>query len=396
MVTTTTPEVTDLNSLRSLVAANYLGTIGALTIVILPGIVGVIAESLQLGPGQVGIVMSADIVTMALAMGVTAFLIHKWHWRILAVIALAILLLGTVASIGADSFESMIIARFIAGIGEGIAVSVAFAIFGGTRNPDREFGIYLVVILSVAATFLYFIPMILVMGGKSWVFALIAVIIVINFFFVIWLPVSHGKDHPASGPDTQPLPYLLVALGLATVFFYFMAQGEAWAFMERIAAAAGLSGETIGAGLALSNIGGIVGALIAALVNIRFGRALPIIISAIISIAGLLVLLGEINGLRFGLATILYLFAWNLTQPYFSGIMAELDPKGRVVVMMGAVQTAGLGLGPGIVGPMIRGGDFSVVSYFGIGLILLSLITVLSLLAIKQQRANRQDLVRLT
>lgn len=390
MVTTTKPEVTDLNSLRSLVAANYLGTIGALTIVILPGIVGVIAESLQLNPGQVGIVMSADIVTMALAMGVAAFLIHKWNWRVMAVIGLAFLLLGTVASIGANSFESMILARFIAGIGEGIAVSVAFAIFGGTRNPDREFGVYLVVILSVAATFLYFIPAILDMGGKSWVFALIAIIIVINFLFVSWLPASHGEDHPASRPDVQPLPYLLVALGLATVFFYFMAQGEAWAFMERIADAAGLPGETIGAGLALSNIGGIVGALIAAVVNIRFGRALPIIISAIISIAGLLVLLGEINGLRFGLATILYLFAWNLTQPYFSGIMAELDPKGRVVVMMGAVQTAGLGLGPGIVGSMIQGGDFSVVSYFGIGLILLSLITVLSLLAIKQQRTNGQ------
>ena len=228
------------------------------------------------------------------------------------------------------------------------------------------------------------------MGGKSWVFALIAIITVINFFFVTWLPASHGEDHPASGPDIQPLPYLLVALGLATVFFYFMAQGEAWAFMERIAVSPqDCPGETIGAGLALSNIGGIAGALIAASVNIRFGRPLPIIISAIISIAGLLVLLGEMNGLRFGLAAILYLFAWNLTQPYFSGIMAELDPKGRVVVMMGAVQTAGLGLGPGIVGSMIRGDDFSVVSYFGIGLILVSLVAVLSLLVIKQRRASR-------
>ena len=390
MATATTPEATDLDSLRSLVAANYLGTIGALTIVILPGIVGVIADSLQLDPGQVGIVMSADIVTMALALGITAFFIHKLNWRVLAVISLALLFLGTVASIGADTYESMILARFIAGIGEGIAVAVAFAIFGGTRNPDREFGVYLVVILSVAATILYFIPVILAMGGKSWVFALIAIITVINFFFVTWLPVSHGEDHPASGPDIQPLPYLLVALGLATVFFYFMAQGEAWAFMERIAASAGLPGETIGAGLALSNIGGIAGALIAALVNIRFGRALPIVISAVISIAGLLVLLGEMNGLRFGLATILYLFAWNLTQPYFSGIMAELDPKGRVVVMMGAVQTAGLGLGPGIVGSMIQGEDFSVVSYFGIGLILVSLITVLSLLLIKHRQTDEQ------
>ena len=64
--------------------------------------------------------------------------------------------------------------------------------------------------------------------------------------------------------------------------------------------------------------------------------------------------------------------------------MAELDPKGRVVVMMGAVQTAGLGLGPGVVGSMIRGDDFSIVSILGIVLILLSLITVLSLLYLRK------------
>ena len=179
---------------------------------------------------------------------------------------------------------------------------------------------------------------------------------------------------------------MLVGLGLATVFLYFMAQGEAWAFMERIAANAGLSGQTIGNSLAISNIGGIAGALIAASVSVRFGRAWPIVISAVISIYGLVVLLGDINALSFGTATLCYLFAWNLTQPYFSGIMAELDPKGRVVVMMGAVQTAGLGLGPGVVGMMVRDNDFSVVSILGIVLVLLSLITVMSLLYLKQKQ----------
>ena len=151
-------ETIDLNSIRSLAAANYLGSIGALTIVILPGIVGVIADSLQLSPGQVGLVMSADIITMAAAMGITAFLIHKSNWRVLAVAALVVLLAGSLLSIQANSYQTMILARLIAGIGEGMAVSVAFAIFGGTRNPDRQFGIYLVVILSLAASLLYFIP----------------------------------------------------------------------------------------------------------------------------------------------------------------------------------------------------------------------------------------------
>ena len=383
--TPTAPAI-DLNSIRSLVAANYLGSIGALTIVILPGIVGVIADSLQLGPAQVGLVMSADIITMAVAMGITAFVIHKCNWRVVAVAALAVLLAGTLLSIQADSYQSMVIARLIAGIGEGMSVSVAFAIFGGTRNPDRQFGIYLVVILSVAASMLYFIPALLASGGKAYVFAVISLLVAINFIFIHWLPVSHGEEHRSLIREEQSLPYELVGLGLATVFLYFMAQGEAWAFMERIAADAGLPGQTIGNSLALSNIGGIAGALIAALVSIRFGRAWPIIISAVISIYGLVLLLGDINTLSFGMATMCYLFAWNLTQPYFSGIMAELDPKGRVVVMMGAVQTAGLGLGPGVVGMMVRDNDFSVVSILGIVLILLSLITVMSLLFLKQKQ----------
>ena len=378
-------ETIDLNSIRSLAAANYLGSIGALTIVILPGIVGVIADSLQLSPGQVGLVMSADIITMAAAMGITAFLIHKSNWRVLAVAALVVLLAGSLLSIQVNSYQTMILARLIAGIGEGMAVSVAFAIFGGTRNPDRQFGIYLVVILSLAASLLYFIPAILAFGGKTYVFAVISLLIAINFLFVPWLPISHGEEHSSLIKEEKPLPYVLVGLGLATVFLYFMAQGEAWAFMERIAANAGLSGQTIGTSLALSNIGGIAGALIAALVSVRFGRAWPIIISAVISIAGLVVLSGDINGLSFGMATMLYIFGWNLTQPYFSGIMAELDPKGRVVVMMGAVQTAGLGLGPGVVGLMIHDNDFSSVSILGIVLILLSLITVMSLLYLKRK-----------
>ena len=64
----------DLNSIRSLVAANYLGSIGALTIVILPGIVGVIADSLQLGPAQVGMVITRLIAGIGEGMSIAYLL----------------------------------------------------------------------------------------------------------------------------------------------------------------------------------------------------------------------------------------------------------------------------------------------------------------------------------
>lgn len=384
---TTHDAVIDLNSPRSLIAANWLGTIGALTIVILPGIVGVIADSLDLSPKQVGLVVSGDLITMAISMGLVAFVIHKSNWRTLATAGLALLLTGSLLSIAADSFLSMLLSRLIAGVGEGIAVAVSFAIFGGTREPDRQFGIYLVVILATAAIMLYFTPTMLGYGGKACVFAVIALLTVLAAIFVPWAPVSHPNGQDEILPGGAEVSLLLIGLGLVTVFFYFMAQGEAWAFMERIGADAGLPGGYIGTTLALSNVGGIVGAATAALLGLRVGRTIPIVVSVIISAAGLFALLGEVTRLSFAVATMLYIYGWNLTQPYFSGILAELDPKGRAVVMMGAIQTAGFGLGPAAVGMMIVQHNFHAVSYFGLALIAISLVTVLTLLFLQRQRS---------
>lgn len=373
-------------------AANVLGVIGASTILLLPGLVGLMAETLALNPAQVGRLASADLTTMGIAMVGVAFVIHRVHWRTLSAIGLILLAIGYGWSVLAADFSSMLAARLVSGVGEGVAVSVSFALFGAMRNPDREFGIYLVFALSFGALGLLVMPTVAAAGGQSLVFGLLLLLVLASFPTLPWTPAGHSQQ-PVVDHQPPPMPYALVSLGLATVFCYFLAQGNVWAYLERVGSAASLSPETVGGALSLSSLSGIGGACVAAVINTRFGRAWPLTISALVSIGAVALLHGDVSALAFSVAAALFNFAWNVSQPLFSGIMAGLDSKGRAVVMMGAIQTVGVGLGPGLAALFVGEGSFEAVIVIGIAGIAVSQVLVLTLIA-KSGRARAREQLR--
>ena len=72
---------------RALSAAIVLGTLGALTIMIVPGFVALVAAQAGLDDRQLGFVASWDINATAAAIGVATFIIARFNWRWLAVAA---------------------------------------------------------------------------------------------------------------------------------------------------------------------------------------------------------------------------------------------------------------------------------------------------------------------
>ena len=380
--------LTSLDATTAKIATIILGVIGASTILLLPGLVGLIAESLDLRPNQIGWVASGDLTTMGATMVVVAFVIHRIDWRYLTLAALALLAIGYGFSAFASTFQTMMYARLLSGVGEGIGVSVAFTILGGMHNPDRQFGIYLVCALTFGATGLLILPTVAAAGGQTLVFGVLALLVLVSAATVVWLPRKHDESIEDES-TVKHLPLTLIGLGLATVFFYFLAQGDVWAYLERIGDAAQLTPALVGKALALSSVAGIAGAFVATVIDTRFGRAWPLSFSAATSITALLLLHAEVTATTFIAAAAMFNFAWNVSQPLFSGIMAELDAKGRAVCMMGAVQTIGVGLGPGAAALFVSGG-YGVVLYIGIGAILISQILVLTLISL----ARRASLAR--
>lgn len=363
------------DSLQAITVAVILGTVGAATILVMPGFLGVIVDVLGLTEKQLGFVAFVDVLTMGIAMGVTAYWICKFSWRLLALVGLAVMALGNLASLLATDYSTILWARGLAGIGEGIAVAVAFAALGVTRNPDRSFGLYLVFALLFSSIVLYAFPFLVMLGGNDLVFGLLISLSFISILFLPWL-TPQAKVFASNDGETQntPVSLLIVGIGFLMVTLFFVAQGAVWSYLDRIGFAKGIDPISVGSALALSALAGIAGAGVSMLLGNKRGRLLPISVGIVVQLISLILLLGTNNTISFTIAVMLFNFSWNLCQPYFSGIMCEIDPQGRVVVLMGSIQTIGVCIGPFIAALIIKPEQLDPISYLGILCISLSLL----------------------
>lgn len=373
--------------IRGVTAAIALGTVGALTILILPGFMMLISAQSGLDNRHLGFVAAWDINSMAAALAVATFLISRLNWRHLALAGIVLIALGDLITSLNHGYPGIVAARICAGAGEGLAVAVSFAALGSASNPDRAFGLYLVVGMSVGAGILTLLSSAQERFGVPSIFLALATMTMLTATLLPWLPARN--PHFGTWEVAPPLISKgLAVAGLSGVFLNFIAEGAMWGYFGRIGAASNVAPMTIGAAMGLSSFSGIGGALLAVSVCNRLGRVIPLAASGVISVLSFWLLRGHVTAGALLAAGVLLNFGWNLAQPLLSGICAQADAQGRVVVAMGCIQTVGSGLGPAIAALMLRGSDFSLVIWMSIGTLLASLLIVIGALKAHERRAT--------
>jgi len=361
---------------RGLTAAVVLGTLGALTIMVVPGFVMLVGGQSSLDDRQLGFVASWDINASAAAIGLATFLIARCSWRQLAAIGLTLIVVGNVLTAANHTYTAIVAARVCSGIGEGLAIAVAFAALGRARNPDRAFGIYLVVGLTASAAILTALPLLASRFGSAAVFEAMAALSLLSTALLPWLP--RGTDPSFSqGEAATPISKHLAAAGLIGVFLYFIAQGAVWSYFERIGAASGIEPALIGEAMGVSSFAGVGGALAAVALVAPCGRRWPLIASGMISLASFGLLRGHVSGTELMTAGILFNFAWNMAQPLVSGVCSDADCRGRIVVAMGCIQTVGFGIGPALTATLLHGRDYGAPLWVSGAVLIVSLIVIL-------------------
>ncbi len=361
--------------IRGLSAAVALGTIGALTIFIVPGFVMLVGAQTGLDDQRLGYVASWDINATAVAIGISTFLIARMNWRHMALVGLLLIVVGNVLTADGHTYTTIVAARICAGIGEGLAIAVSFAALGSAANPDRAFGVYLIVGLTVSAAILFLLPILQGKFGAARVFYGIGALALATTALLRWLPL-HNKAQAGRPDGSADVLKHLAWTGLVGVFLYFVAQGAVWSYFERIGAASGVDPVIIGEAMGLSSFAGMGGALVAVALVTRFGRVLPLTLSGVISLSSFWMLRGHVTGAQLIMAGILFNFGWNLAQPLLSGVCSEADCRGRVVVAMGCIQTVGFGIGPALAAMMLRGHDFAPSLWASAAVLVVSLLIV--------------------
>ena len=354
----------DLNSRATLYSMFLIGVIAPEVFIVQPGFVQGLVEYLGFDDQGAGKVVSAEMWGLAATTILMTFIAHRVNWRRVVLGSLLIMFLANVACTLSDDVGTFVMLRFIAGLGAGSLVSLSFAAVGLTRNPDRNFGLLIMWVLTYGAIVLWAMPAAYANFGFDAVLWFFAIFPLTGILVVKHLPLS-GESGEQVEEDAVNLSPQLKGMALVAMLAYFMAQGVVWAYLFLIGLSGGLAEQGVANGLMLSQFAGIAGALLAAVIAHRYGRSIPLTIGILGGALCLYFLVGSFTFLVFALVVGIYNFLWNLTHPFLLGAMASFDPHGRVVVYAVAMQMVGLAVGPYLAATVITEGDYINVNWTG-------------------------------
>ncbi|MDE0756141.1 MAG: hypothetical protein OSB26_15980 [Woeseiaceae bacterium] len=366
----------NIDSRNTIFGVFLIGVIAPEVFIVQPGFVQGLVELLGFDEKGAGYTASAEMFGLAATTILMTFIAHRVNWRVVVFWSLIVMFVANVLCTMTSDLNQFAILRFIAGLGAGSLVSLAFAAVGLTSNPDRNFGFLIMWVLVYGALVLWAMPSAYELAGMNGVLWFFALFPLVAIPFIRYLPLS-GESAVQVEKDAVNLSGTMKTLALFAMLAYFTAQGVVWAYLFLIGLSGGLDDQQVANGLMLSQFAGIAGALLAAVFAQKYGRSLPLAIGIVGGAICLYFLVGQFEFLVFALAVGVYNFLWNLSHPYLLGAMASFDRRGRVVVYAVAMQMIGLAVGPFLAATVITEGEFDRVNQLGAALFLVSFILIL-------------------
>lgn len=378
---------------RALASVQIVHLVGPQVVVIMPGFVQGLVSELGYTDQQAGYAASGEIWGMTLSTILMIFVAHRVNWQTLFRISLSLVLVGNVASMFISDFNQLTAVRFLTGIGGGTIVALAYGLLGRSRNPDRNFGLAIMFALLYGVVVFPAVPWALDRFGLDSLLGFFATFALVGLFLVKRLPLGPGTEaggQPGAAPGN--INWSVAAPALLAMAVFFVAMFAVWAYYFRMGLALGVAEQGVSNALSAAHVFGAVGALGAALLGARIGRAMPLLIGILGCLLPLLLVLGPAASLlAFTVSVCVFHGFWNVVHPYLLALMSSLDRGGgQVVVYATAMQFIGIALGPMFAASLLGEGDYRAVVILGMTLLFATLLLVFSVLARMRglERAN--------
>ncbi len=345
---------------RSIAAMLALGVLGPAVFLILPVVVGALAQSHGFDEDRLGTLASGELGGIALACLSALYWSKRWSWRRMALCGVVAVATANLLSATTSGFSVMLWLRFAAGFGGGILLALVMAFLSNTKNPDRTAAFLVGAQVGFQVIAFAVSPQIISSWGVNGFFIGLALLTAGLLPFLRFLPPGAPAPDSAAAGAIGPralLPGFVVLLSMA---LFFVGQVALWAFIERLGDAAGLTATRVAGALSISAMAGLAGPAGAAWLGDRWGRALPLAVACAMQLAAL-VLIGtsELSFAVFLAALAIFSIFWNFALPYQFGAMVGVDPLHRLIVLVPTFQAAGIAVGPILAG--------ATIARFGLG-----------------------------
>ena len=294
----------DPGSMKRTLSVILVGLAGMDFLILEPGMVGAMVDYSGLTQQQAGQIAATHMAGATFGTFFVTVVVSKVNLNKLVSLALGLVIAAELALIGFDSMITLGTARFFAGLGDGLLMATAFAVIGGMQQADRVFGLLIFAHFLSGALVFPLLPIGLPMVGIEGLYIGFAAMALLALCTMRWFP-AHVRAE-ISGRGSSSLPWVSAVICLCAFLLLYMPNGAVWAYLERIGHAAGISNQILGFSLSASLIVGLPGAMLPALIGLRFGRTLPLLIGMVSIIVSVLLLVGSFGAIQYTVAVCLF------------------------------------------------------------------------------------------
>ncbi|MCR8924092.1 MFS transporter [Dasania sp. GY-MA-18] len=371
----------DPNSMFAYFALGFISMAGIYYVNILPVLVGTLIDGLGFSESQAGYISSANVYGASLGAVLAVLVIKSCPWKKLVTLGLGALVVMDFASVWLSSFELLVASRFISGVFGGMAAGCVIGVMARLSNPTRAYGVMLMCHFSLGGLGMYLLPMLVPYFGAKGMFlslmTLGAMALIITQFCAAY-PIPASPLAKATEAGSTSSRYVLVVLALISLFLCQGANMEFFVYLQRLGLFIGLEMDWVNLSLAIGLWVGIAGAVLAAALSTRFGRAWLIAAAALVSAASIIGFLYIASAQWYLILNITLQIAWAFLLSYLFGICADLDVSGRLAASGGVMSKLGLSTGPFVAASIVNGESYDLIVKIGfIGIILCFLCAIL-------------------
>lgn len=321
------------------------GLASAAIIVAMPGLLAGMSTHLDLTSSQIALVNSSEMGGITATTLAVAAWLSKLDRRRAALAGLVLIIAANLLAAFATTFSVLIVTRFIAGLAAGALQGIVSASIAATPIPDRIFAIYLTANLTATTIMLGLLSQFSAAGHPEWLFMIVVALAVLAVLLLRWLPQGPAANAPKATKVAQ-YSYAYGLSALLGTFILLVGIGLTWPLVGMLGLERHMSGEDVASSLSVATVGGIAASVFVSATGNRLGRRIPILAGAAGLCIATLTFVLEHTQTSFTAAAFVFMFCWVLILPYCAGVVATLDPSGRLSVLWITMQFAGLAAGP--------------------------------------------------
>jgi MFS family permease len=347
---------------------SFLATAGFMYVNIMPAIVEGLQSGLHFTAAVAGRIGAANVYGAAVGALLATLLITRWPWR-RAAVALLLALVGIdIASMFVANSSELLAIRALQGTVGGCLVGFSFSVIARTAQPERTFGMLLVVQGGLGGLGVMVLPRLVPVFGTGALFAALAGFSLLTLAMLPFLPsyprptamtpnAAGGLDGAPRSPAARvPSGMLMLAMALLSVFLFQFSNMLLFSYIIGLArhyALDPLHSEIV---VGVSTWIGMLGSVMVVMFGTRFGRVRMLTVALLLTAFGMYVLHGSANPLIYALANAGTGITWAFVIPHLLGMCARCDTSGRAAALGGFASKMGLASGP-FVGSLLLGAD---------------------------------------